>query len=320
MLHKILDRAMRVTIPPDSLIENFAAMVNCKTYADVNFIVQGKPIFAHKFMLAFRCPFLYGLLGKNITNVEIEELSLPTITYDIFILLMKYIYCGNIILPPDIFAEVMQAAIELHLPNLVNACREHAKSVEAAAILHIREPLVAELSDLVDNERLSDVVFIVEGKRVHGHRLIMAVQSNYFRSVLTTGLKESGQSEITIQEVSHAAFLVVLAFVYTGQVGLVTEENAVDVLEAANYFSEQRLKCVCEDVLKNGMDLDNVSYLLRVSVRFEAAQLRRVCTETIIQNFDAVAQAKTFGELDRELLVETMSEACKRLKRTLPTK
>jgi len=308
---------MRVVVPPDTLADDFALMVNSKTYDYVKFLVQGKVIFAHTFMLGLRCPFLHELVSNNNMKGVDLELSVPVVAYDIFILILRYIYCGNITVPPENLTDVRQAAIEFQLLDLVSACKKHAKSVEVPTTLYIHEPLAADLSELVDNKRLSDVVFIVEGKRVYGHRFVLAVRSNYFRSVLTMGLKESGQSEIIIQDVSHAAFLVVLGFVYTGCVGLVTEDNVVDVLEAANYFSEQRLKCVCEDVLKNGMDLDNVSYLLRVAVRFEACQLRHVCTETIIQNFEAVAQAKTFGDLDRELLVETMSEACKRLKRSI---
>ena len=84
-----------------------------------------------------------------------------------------------------------------------------------------------------------------------GHRFILSLRSEYFRSTFTTGMKESAQQEIPVM-VCKAEFVTIMRFIYTGDTGVVTEENVVDVLDAANYFSETRLKCVCEDILKRG--------------------------------------------------------------------
>lgn len=68
-----------------------------------------------------------------------------------------------------------------------------------------------------------------------------------------TGMREAMQSEIAIPEVKKESFLSILRFVYTGDKAVVNEDNVIDLLEAANYFSETRLKCLCEDVLKRGI-------------------------------------------------------------------
>jgi len=212
--------------------------------------------------------------------------------------------------------DVTQAAAEFHVPRLLRLCQDQARLGAPEEYVYVKESVVADLGDLVGSHRLSDVVFVVEGKRVFGHRFVMSVRSQYFRSALTMGMKESGQTEIIIAEVDYEPFMTVLGFIYTGRSAVVTEDIVVDVLEAANYFSEHRLKCVCEEVLKSGLDVENVSYLLAVAVRFEADQLHRVCSETIFQNFDAVAKTKTFQDMDRELLVNLLSEACRHIRRS----
>src|SRR6185437_14639965 len=57
-----------------------------------------------------------------------------------------------------------------------------------------------------------------------------------------------------IPNATHATFLLILRFIYTGDVAFVTEQNAIDVLEAANYFKCDRLKAQCEDVLRKSAE------------------------------------------------------------------
>ena len=92
----------------------------------------GKLVFAHKLLLAFRCPFLHDLVGKINSNIGdgVAEIVIAAVACDIFLLILRYIYCGNITVPPENLKDVMQAAIEFHLPALASACKEHAKPSE----------------------------------------------------------------------------------------------------------------------------------------------------------------------------------------------
>lgn len=53
-----------------------------------------------------------------------------------------------------------------------------------------------------------------------------------------------------LPNVTASVFLLVLRFIYCGDVTFVTETNAVDLIEAANFFKCDRLKAKCEEVLK----------------------------------------------------------------------
>lgn len=322
-------RASVVLVPDDSLVNDFASIVNNSKYSDVIFNLKGKLIFAHKFMLAFRCSYLHTLVqsvisnpnvnntnnnnnNKTNTSTECIEVNIPNVQYDAFVSILKFIYCGETRIDALSVPAVLQAAVDFSLPFVVEKCQSYLQG-NIIGPLSISQNLREELSALVNNDRLADVVFVLEGARVFGHRFILSLRSEYFCSIFTMGMKESAQQEITIPEVGKTEFVSVLRFIYTGDVAVVNEENVVDIIEAANYFSEIRLKCVCEDILKRGADIENVAYVLDVATRFEASQLRNACMEFIFKNFEVVSKTKTFADVDRELLVSLLQESCKRL-------
>ena len=48
------------------------------------------------------------------------------------------------------------------------------------------------LKHFFNNDEFSDVTFLVEGREVHGHKLILSTVSDCFRAMFMTGFKESG--------------------------------------------------------------------------------------------------------------------------------
>jgi len=72
------------------------------------------------------------------------------------------------------------------------------------------------------------------------------------------------------------------------------------------------LKCQCEKVLHENIEISTSAQLLSVADRFDAKQLRSASLEFIMKNSDAVMLTDGFKELDRNLVVEVMMEACHR--------
>ena len=54
-----------------------------------------------------------------------------------------------------------------------------------------KKKLLNNLSEFVNSEAFSDIVFIVEGKRFYAHRLVLSLLSEKFRAMFTVGMKES---------------------------------------------------------------------------------------------------------------------------------
>jgi leucine-zipper-like transcriptional regulator 1 len=152
-----------------------------------------------------------------------------------------------------------------------------------------------------NDEEFSDVTFIVQGRRVYGHRMVLAIVSDIFRAMFTSGFRESSSSEIEITDCSYDAFLAVMEYIYTGKIpsvclftipnaldlGIKSESDVankvVDILELADRFFLDHLKQICEEHLQSFVKVDTVEFLLQIAQKTNSMQLLAVC-EHLMRN------------------------------------
>jgi len=185
--------------------------------------------------------------------------------------------------------------------------------------------LVSDFGRLINNPELADVSFIVEGQVVHAHRAILACRSEYFKVLLTGGMREArgfdstvtvtkagGETDkdtpIHLQDVSHAVFLQILEFLYTDTVCNVSLETGIHLMIASEHFMLDRLKSLCEDVIRRDIDLDNCIGILVASHRHHAVNLKEIALEYILNNLSHGTIRNGLAELKPEpdLLVEIL--------------
>lgn len=132
-----------------------------------------------------------------------------------------------------------------------------------------------------NDEEFSDVTFVVEGRRVYGHKLILSIVSDCFRAMFMTGFRESeANAEIEIPDSSYDAFMAMMEYIYTGRISqnLVDMHLICDLLELADQFFLDHLKQKCEILLQPEVNLDTVEYLRQVAQKTNATQLLSICT------------------------------------------
>jgi len=86
------------------------------------------------------------------------------------------------------------------------------------------------------------------------------------------------------QTISSSAFLAILAYIYKGDESIITPDNAVDLLMAADRLMMDDFKQLVEAYIEESVDLDNVAWLAEISDRFGAYRLKRVCLELICES------------------------------------
>ena len=145
-----------------------------------------------------------------------------------------------------------------------------------------------------NNEEFSDVIFLVEGQRVYGHKMILSIVSDCFRAMFTTGFRESeAGAEIEIPGCSYNGFLDMMNYIYTGQTpklqtgpdGQIEVQRVVDLLEIADLFMLDHLKQICENILQPTVNSETVEFILEEAQKTNAAQLIRVCKH-LLRNQD----------------------------------
>ncbi|KAF3631830.1 hypothetical protein FXO38_26451, partial [Capsicum annuum] len=87
----------------------------------------------------------------------------------------------------------------------------------------------------VNNSTLSDVTFLVEGKRFYAHRICLLASSDAFRAMFDGGYRERDAKDIVIPNIPWNVFELMMRYIYTGSVD-VNMDVAQDLLRAADQY------------------------------------------------------------------------------------
>lgn len=145
----------------------------------------------------------------------------------------------------------------------------------------------SRLRHFYNDEEFSDVTFLVEGRKVFGHKLVLSTVSDCFRAMFMTGFRESGseKTEIEIPNCNYSSFVTMMEYVYTGrgpQHGIdvftnVGMDRAIALLELADQFLLYNLKQILESILQPAVNGETYTYLLQVGQKTNASQLESYC-------------------------------------------
>ena len=158
-------------------------------------------------------------------------------------------------------------------------------------VVQITEPASPQLyarhlAHFSNNEEFADVIFIVEGKRVFAHKLVLSTVSDCFRAMFLAGFRESGSgcSEIEIPDTDYSIFLDMMEYIYTGRAPKINVndsyleiERAIALLELSDQFFLCHLKQICQGILQQAVDAETYLSLLSVAQKTNAGQLEMYC-------------------------------------------
>ncbi|KAM6545407.1 hypothetical protein CsatB_026143 [Cannabis sativa] len=155
----------------------------------------------------------------------------------------------------------------------------------------------------VNSPTLSDVTFLVEGRRFYAHRICLLASSDAFRAMFDGGYREKDARDIEIPNIRWEVFELMMRFVYTGSIEI-TVDIAQDLLRAADQYLLEGLKRLCEYTIAQDISLENVSSMYELSEAFNAASLRHTCILFILQQFEKLSARPGHTHLVQRILPE----------------
>ena len=180
---------------------------------------------------------------------------------------------------------------------------------------------VAGMEEVQWGEESGDVVY--PSQRLHAHKVILCARSPYFKALLLGGLRESRDKNIYVDTstasspyhsgVSHLnggvslmTFHAMVRYLYTNGVEMeeTSGEDWLNLLVAANRYSITPLKQLCQDVLEQSVDVENVACLFALADTQQALSLRAACSSFIINHVEVVRRTDSFVSLSEELKFE----------------
>ncbi|XP_065336806.1 RCC1 and BTB domain-containing protein 1-like [Cloeon dipterum] len=129
-----------------------------------------------------------------------------------------------------------------------------------------------------DNPETADVVFIVEGKKIHAHRNLLTIGSGVFKTLFLGNWKDSSKKEQTVEDHSYDAFYAFLKYFYTNEVDF-TPQLALEVYDLAHFYLVTDLMEECETILKSGLTVQNAAAVYERAILFGAKDLCEFCFE-----------------------------------------
>ncbi|CAM9480590.1 unnamed protein product [Choristocarpus tenellus] len=175
-----------------------------------------------------------------------------------------------------------------------------------SAIGSMCSTFLGDLRSLLDNSDLSDVTFMVQGSPVHAHKAILAVRCQHFHAMFTSGMRECHEGQVIIPNIRLPIFKALLEYIYVDSVD-VSLEDSVELYIAADLYTIDRLKGLCELAVQKGISENNATALLHASDEQHATRLREICMRFIVRHFDVVSKSEGFKMLSRELIIDVLS-------------
>lgn len=144
-----------------------------------------------------------------------------------------------------------------------------------------------------DTKNLADIKFIVEGKVLIAHKVILSSRSSVFTEIINK-MNDKIDNMVRIDDVGYIAMREVLRFIYCGKVNDL-EEVAKDLLVAAVKYKLEDLKTLCQNSLILEMNFNNVVEIWELAHRHGTDTLKKAAMKFLTSSVMEVKDLKYIG-------------------------
>ncbi|XP_076757246.1 uncharacterized protein LOC143427199 [Xylocopa sonorina] len=170
--------------------------------------------------------------------------------------------------------------------------------------------LLDSLRKAFDDSTTSDLVIQVYGKPIHVHKAILKIRCNYFRSMFQDHWIENSKSIIEHNQFSYDTYNAFLKYLYTNEIDL-PAENALELLDLANVYSEDQLRERCVRMIKKGITVANVAFLYSTSIKYTDKASEECCFRFALNHMTAVTQTENFSKLNESTIKSFIIKAAR---------
>ncbi|KAL3877713.1 hypothetical protein ACJMK2_035378 [Sinanodonta woodiana] len=169
--------------------------------------------------------------------------------------------------------------------------------MESSFQIKYLESLSQGITEVYYNKRYCDVTISVEETKFECHKLILGAMSHYFNAMFSSGMRESRDNVITIQNVDKDTFKTLLKYLYTGD-DLITMENVQHLLRVANMLQVKCLQEHCENFLSKSLSSENCLNIWKMASAIGCSKLVKKSWKYILENFVIIMELDEFDSFD----------------------
>ncbi|GJN36687.1 hypothetical protein PR202_gb25570 [Eleusine coracana subsp. coracana] len=133
------------------------------------------------------------------------------------------------------------------------------------------------------------------------------MRSPVFKAEVYGPMSESGAQVIAISDMQPAVFKTLLHFIYTDSLPAMSDLEGNDhsemirhLLVAADRYAMDRLKLICQSILCEGLEVQNVATMMALADQHHCDVVKEACIEFISSStMDDIVASQGFVELKR---------------------
>ncbi len=169
-----------------------------------------------------------------------------------------------------------------------------------------------DFQDLFQEDHLTDVILIADGKSIPCHRVLLAAASKFFRDMFvasSTNPRPLESNLIYIEGVDFDILRAIVSFVYNGSVEL-TVENTELLIPASVSLLLPELTKLCKDFLHYKVDHDTSACIdiHRIAKTNGLTDITDKARQVMLEKFQYVSQVEAFKEMCLTDLLEYIGD------------
>ncbi|XP_058789952.1 speckle-type POZ protein-like [Phymastichus coffea] len=157
-----------------------------------------------------------------------------------------------------------------------------------------------------NDEKFSDICFVIGDKKLYAHKVILANRSDVFLELFEKKGTESQTNEVNVDDITYEIFQEMLRFIYYGKVNDI-ENIAEHLLEAASKYALTDLEYITAEYLIDHMTVDNLFQLLELGDRLNVSSLKQKALQFSVMHGEHFLNNPEFTkatDLSKHLMLE----------------
>lgn len=166
----------------------------------------------------------------------------------------------------------------------------------------------------LDNEKFSDVRFIINDQNIYAHKIILTNISPVFAAMFSSDMVENKDNVVKVEEMRYEVFREMLEYIYTGK-SLKINEMTEELSVAADRYEITGLLQMCSEILYNSLTMHNALDLLQLADRLNIQKVKNKALDIIKSNARYMGNKPEFKDIPKDLIVEVFQEVTNGKKR-----
>ena len=133
-----------------------------------------------------------------------------------------------------------------------------------------------------------DVTLVVRDGELRAHGKVLSEASPFFEKLLNSDMKECKEGVVRLEIFTDSLMRSTLEFIYTGNVQILDEDDARDVVVIADYLLLQNLKTLATQTLLKELNISNCISIFHLADEYHCEEL--LC-KTILSNYPCKFQS-----------------------------